>query len=218
VNDDKLTGSLERTAGENVGTYAISQGTLANSNYNINFIQGQFTIVSNGDHVADTEISQVTVIQGTLLFNDGKGSVKGDFYTMGYSELVSMELKRTSAKINTNTGLAAPSLNRINVSDVYDKPMSLNNIMVKVSSHIAAVTSGPDGFAGGEEIFVDNSERTGSISFRETVKLPSSFADSGKAALAAEYDIPVVDSFEMPKLPEFKTEIEKIIDEMLIPG
>ncbi len=39
-----FTGALTRVAGENVGSYAIQQGTLANSNYNITFVPANFTI------------------------------------------------------------------------------------------------------------------------------------------------------------------------------
>ena len=39
-----FTGSQVRAGGENVGTYAISQGNLANSNYNITYTGGTFTI------------------------------------------------------------------------------------------------------------------------------------------------------------------------------
>ena len=46
VGDDTLAGSLEREAGEDVGEYAITQGTLANSNYNINFSGAVLTITA----------------------------------------------------------------------------------------------------------------------------------------------------------------------------
>jgi hypothetical protein len=46
VGTDTLTGSLNRVAGENVGTYAISQGTLANSNYNIAYTGANLTITA----------------------------------------------------------------------------------------------------------------------------------------------------------------------------
>jgi hypothetical protein len=35
IHGDSLGGSLGRAAGENVGSYAINQGSLANSNYSI---------------------------------------------------------------------------------------------------------------------------------------------------------------------------------------
>jgi gliding motility-associated-like protein len=41
---DALTGALSRAAGENVGPYAISQGTLTNANYDISFVGSNFTI------------------------------------------------------------------------------------------------------------------------------------------------------------------------------
>ena len=46
VNGDTLTGSLSRAVGTAVGTYAISQGTLANPNYNISFTGADFTITA----------------------------------------------------------------------------------------------------------------------------------------------------------------------------
>jgi hypothetical protein len=38
---DVLSGSLDRAAGENTGTYAIGQGTVANSNYTITYTCSQ---------------------------------------------------------------------------------------------------------------------------------------------------------------------------------
>ena len=46
VGSDVLTGELSRTEGENVGTYAITQGTLsAGENYNMTFTGAVFTIL-----------------------------------------------------------------------------------------------------------------------------------------------------------------------------
>ena len=41
---DALTGALSRAAGENVGTFAINQGTLSNANYDITYVGSNFTI------------------------------------------------------------------------------------------------------------------------------------------------------------------------------
>ncbi len=46
LEGDTLEGKLDRVAGEAVGQYAITQGTLANSNYNILFIEGILTITA----------------------------------------------------------------------------------------------------------------------------------------------------------------------------
>ena len=46
VNGDAITGALERVAGEEIGTYDITIGTLAiNDNYDITFVNGTFEIV-----------------------------------------------------------------------------------------------------------------------------------------------------------------------------
>ena len=44
VGSDTLTGSLTRASGEDVGTYAISQGTLGNSNYAITYVAANLTV------------------------------------------------------------------------------------------------------------------------------------------------------------------------------
>ena len=44
VGIDVLSGALTRAAGETVGPYAISQGTLTNANYDIAFVANNFTI------------------------------------------------------------------------------------------------------------------------------------------------------------------------------
>ena len=44
VNNDTLSGSLVRDVGETVATYAISQGTLANANYDITYVGANYVI------------------------------------------------------------------------------------------------------------------------------------------------------------------------------
>jgi hypothetical protein len=44
VAGDSFTGALSRASGENVGSYAINQGTVANSNYAINYVPANFVI------------------------------------------------------------------------------------------------------------------------------------------------------------------------------
>ena len=46
VGTDAFTGTLARAVGENIGSYAINLGTLANSNYNITFITDNYNITA----------------------------------------------------------------------------------------------------------------------------------------------------------------------------
>ena len=47
ISPDSFSGSLSRVAGENVGTFAIGQGTLAlSSNYDLTFVGANFSITA----------------------------------------------------------------------------------------------------------------------------------------------------------------------------
>ena len=58
---DTFSGSLSRTAGENVGDYAISQGTVAlSSNYELSFVSGnKLTITKRPIRLAATDVTKV---------------------------------------------------------------------------------------------------------------------------------------------------------------
>jgi hypothetical protein len=63
VDEDALSGTLVRAIGENVGEYAINQGTLDNANYAITFVGADFVITP-----ADTTIAfheDITGIEAT---------------------------------------------------------------------------------------------------------------------------------------------------------
>ncbi|MBP3567790.1 MAG: Ig-like domain-containing protein [Lachnospiraceae bacterium] len=75
---DALVGTLTREAGENAGTYAITQGTLTNENnpnYNISFVEGTFTI-NKAAAPAITEPTATAITYGQKLsasILDGNG-------------------------------------------------------------------------------------------------------------------------------------------------
>jgi len=53
---DAFTGALARVAGENIGDYAILQGSLAlTTNYNMTFVEGTLTIIAGTEHEIDLE-------------------------------------------------------------------------------------------------------------------------------------------------------------------
>jgi hypothetical protein len=83
---DAFTGNLTRTAGETVGNYTISQGTLAlNSNYSLSFVSGIFTIAVKAPLI--TWSNPADIIYGTALdstqlnatASDATASVPGNF-------------------------------------------------------------------------------------------------------------------------------------------
>jgi hypothetical protein len=84
VAGDSFTGGLVRTAGENVGLYAISQGTLtAGANYTIAFTGAELEITPLGINVAADSQSKVYGTTDPTLTYTADALVAGDNFTGG---------------------------------------------------------------------------------------------------------------------------------------
>jgi hypothetical protein len=94
VGADSLTGSLTRAAGENVGTYAISQGTLANANYSISFTGANLTITA-------AALPNITWSGGAISNSNGVAS-----FSLAYSGVSSNGISTTysNSLAPTNAG------------------------------------------------------------------------------------------------------------------
>ncbi|MBU6182734.1 MAG: fibronectin type III domain-containing protein [Verrucomicrobia bacterium] len=83
IAGNSFTGALSRAAGEGVGTYAISQGTLsAGSNYTISFVGANLTITQATPSIT-TAPTASTITSGQALSNStlsgGTASIAGSF-------------------------------------------------------------------------------------------------------------------------------------------
>ncbi|MFZ9786499.1 MAG: MBG domain-containing protein, partial [Ilumatobacteraceae bacterium] len=78
VGTDSLTGALSRTGDNNVGTYAINQGSLANSNYTINYVSANLTISAKQITVTADAKSKVYGDSDPALTYSAPGLVSGD--------------------------------------------------------------------------------------------------------------------------------------------
>lgn len=64
VGSDKLTGALSRQAGEDIGVYAITQGTLkASDNYTLTFVGAKLTIYLKGDANGDNKVNVADIVE-----------------------------------------------------------------------------------------------------------------------------------------------------------
>ncbi|MGA1461349.1 MAG: MBG domain-containing protein, partial [Ilumatobacteraceae bacterium] len=81
VGTDSLTGSLSRASGENVGTYSINQGSLANSNYAISFTGADFEITKKTLTVTADAKSKVYGANDPALTYQSSGLVGTDSLT-----------------------------------------------------------------------------------------------------------------------------------------
>ena len=88
VSGDTFSGALTRASGENVGTYAITQGTVANSNYTINYVSDDLSITARPITVtADSGQSKVygdadpSLTYSLEANSAGRGLVSGDTFS-----------------------------------------------------------------------------------------------------------------------------------------
>ncbi|MDP4929911.1 MAG: hypothetical protein NWQ79_02935, partial [Ilumatobacteraceae bacterium] len=77
VGSDALSGSLSRVSGDDAGTYAITRGTVANSNYAITYVGANLTIERATQDALSVTTSQITYGTSVVLGSSG-GSGTGD--------------------------------------------------------------------------------------------------------------------------------------------
>src|SRR5207244_348324 len=81
---DSFSGSLSRDAGENVGTYAITQGSLAlSSNYNLTYVGANLTITARAVTITPTSGQQKTFgqLDPTLTYTFSPALQTGDGFS-----------------------------------------------------------------------------------------------------------------------------------------
>jgi hypothetical protein len=80
---DTFSGSITRAAGTNAGTYAITQGTLTNANYDITFLTNSFTITPKALTITADSVTKAFGVElaspqtGSTAFTSG-GLVSGE--------------------------------------------------------------------------------------------------------------------------------------------
>jgi len=92
-----FTGSLTRTGGENVGTYAINQGSLANGNYTITYVSHDFSVY--GRLISLTASNQSKTYGSTLALGTTAFTLTSGTYATG--ESVTAVVLASTGAINT---------------------------------------------------------------------------------------------------------------------
>lgn len=100
---DSLSGEMSRTAGETVGTYAITRGTLTNSNYTITFIEGVFTITAKPVTLTWSATTEFTYNGSEhSVTAEVTNSADGDTFALTYDDNAKTDVGTYTAKV---TGL-----------------------------------------------------------------------------------------------------------------
>jgi hypothetical protein len=107
VGGDSFSGSLTRDAGENVGSYAILQGTLALSgNYDLSYVGNNLTITKATPSFSD--LTAPTICYRTGPTSLGDAIAAGSLYPSGNVRITSNGVSQ-SAPINSGTGTFSSS-------------------------------------------------------------------------------------------------------------
>jgi gliding motility-associated-like protein len=112
VGSDVFTGALNRAGGSDVGTYAISQGTLAlNSNYSLTYVGNSFTISPKSITVtADTKSKTYGDADPALTYTAFSTLVGGDVFNgalsrAGASDVGTYAIGQGTLALNSNYSL-----------------------------------------------------------------------------------------------------------------
>ena len=157
INGDKLTGQLKRTAGENVGTYDITAGTLANSNYTIDFTGAKLTINAKPITAEDVKLNgsltyngkeqtqKVTVTEGiTYEVTGDKGTKAGEY------ELTVKGTGNYTGSVNVKWSIAKA-----------DVTVTADNKVIYVGQALPKLTYTVSGFVNGEKLTKEPTMTTG---------------------------------------------------------
>ena len=100
VSGDSVSGTLERAAGENAGTYAISQGTLsAGDNYAVSFQGANFTISPK-----DISAASISLSAHTLTYTGAEQNVSVNAVTLDGATLTETDYAVSGDTRGTNVG------------------------------------------------------------------------------------------------------------------
>lgn len=78
LDGDVLSGGLNRIAGENVGQYSITQGSLANPNYSINYTDAELSITPRSLSIIADALSKLRGERDPMFTYIAEGLIEGD--------------------------------------------------------------------------------------------------------------------------------------------
>jgi hypothetical protein len=154
VGTDSLTGSLDRDTGETVGTYAINKGSLANSNYTINFVPANLTITKKA--------VVVTADAQTKVFGDSDPALTYSYFGLVGTDSLSGSLGRATGE---NVGTYAINQGSILAGSNYTISFVPANLTITPKPIVVTVTATTPISAGSSTQATATREGTGAITW-----------------------------------------------------
>ena len=170
VGSDVLTGSLSRAVGENVGTYAISLGTLANANYAITFTDGIFTITKAEQGSLATTSASANLGTAIALITTGGSGTGAVSYSVVNGTATGCSVTGTSlTAITVGTCLVtATKAGDGNYNEASAPTVTETFISVIQNQAAITVNSASTGFGGSIALVATGGSGTGAVSFNVT--------------------------------------------------
>ena len=229
VNGDKLTGSLSRVAGANVGSYGITRGTLtAGGNYTIRFFGNTFTIKPRPITVTATD---QTIVYGSTI---SPGAITASGLSEGHT--VTVTLIPSTANVTVSGTITA----RRAVITAGGTDVTANYNILYTDGKLVVVpdTSGIDGLTSENVTSADKSAVAAVLEMMEnaesvedswtTISDKCSTLLSKIAAVAEEirdlnedvsgYDIVSVTSDDLDDLQQLSNDIEALLNTRNLTG
>ena len=141
VGSDVLSGELDRATGENVGTYAIGQGTLSNANYMITFVGNDFEITQKGVSVTGVSANSKVYDGTTAAALDISGASLVGIESGDLSNVSLFTATGTFAQVGIGTGLAVtPGLSLSGSAAGNYSLMQPTGLTANISAKVLTVT------------------------------------------------------------------------------
>ncbi|GAA4274338.1 hypothetical protein GCM10022258_36340 [Aquimarina gracilis] len=189
AGSDTLTGNLDRATGEDVGTYAINQGTLDNSNYAITFIGNDLSITVRTILVAPSSLQKIygesdpelnfSILGPPLVFGD---TFTGSLSRAAGEDVGSYEINQGTLSLNNNYSVF-----------VLPSRFTINPRSIEITADVQSKTYGDTDLAltyqitNGSLAFSD--AFTGSLTRIPGEDVGAYAIQQGSVALNANYDL-----------------------------
>ncbi|CAG37919.1 YDG domain-containing protein [Desulfotalea psychrophila] len=180
LGGDYLSGSLTRVVGENVGSYAIGQGTIVNDNYAIDYVAAKLTInPARLTYVADA-VNRAYGTANPLLTGKVVGFKNNETLA---SAITGRETYSTDATINSKVGSYAiygDGLIALNSNYIFAQDINNQNALSVFS------VPNPEPFSGPSSATIFNAKELGELS--DIMKMPQQTFIQSRPYFSIEFE------------------------------
>ncbi len=165
LEGDELSGSLTRDTGEDVGLYDINLGTLGNTNYEINFVGGTFTISKADQTITFNELEDKTIGDSDFDLNATASSEEEVVYSVEEGSTCSLTGEGNTTVHLLAIGTCTITASQAGNENYNEAPEVTRSFEIAALTHKITASSGANGSVSpvGETTVANGGSRTYSI-------------------------------------------------------